>query len=364
MLQLRFLFHLSVLVSCVTCARILIQMPIATKSETHLLTPIASSLLQRGHYVTLVTPSSSSITHPNFTEIVPIRPFDLGDLGHTDVLDIRRRKDNHWEMIFMDTSFMLEWCHQVYRHPAFQTKVLAPEKEFDLALSNFAGSECFLGLFHRKKAPYILLSSTAFLKDTFELSGLRVPLSFVPNPFIDIPSRMNFRQRLTNALISWAAQLRTLWYDLGNGERVYKTYLGEEFPPVEELRRNVSMLFSNTHFSMNFPRPGMPDMVEIGGVHIMQQEAKSLPKDLEEFCSKEFILFSLGTVFQEKTCPEELKQLFLNVFGRLKLRVLWKWGAEEEVQGLPDNVWVSKWLPQAELLGKNGDMNRFFLNRK
>lgn len=49
--------------------------------------------------------------------------------------------------------------------------------------------------------------------------------------------------------------------------------------------------------------------------------------------------------------PESLKQLFINVFSRLKLRVLWKW--KSDIPGLPKHIKISKWLPQQDVLGKH-----------
>ncbi len=40
---------------------------------------------------------------------------------------------------------------------------------------------------------------------------------------------------------------------------------------------------------------------------------------------------------------------FLNAFKKLKLKVLWKWETEQ-MEGQPDNVMLSKWLPQQEVL--------------
>ena len=48
--------------------------------------------------------------------------------------------------------------------------------------------------------------------------------------------------------------------------------------------------------------------------------------------------------------PEEYRQKFLNVFSKLKQRVIWKWETED-MTGLPPNVKLSKWLPQQDILG-------------
>lgn len=48
--------------------------------------------------------------------------------------------------------------------------------------------------------------------------------------------------------------------------------------------------------------------------------------------------------------PERYRQLFLNVFSKLKQRVIWKWETEQ-MDGLPSNVKLNKWLPQQDVLG-------------
>ena len=47
--------------------------------------------------------------------------------------------------------------------------------------------------------------------------------------------------------------------------------------------------------------------------------------------------------------PEEYKKIFVNVFAKLKQRVIWKF--EDDMEGVSDNVLVSKWLPQQDILG-------------
>jgi len=46
--------------------------------------------------------------------------------------------------------------------------------------------------------------------------------------------------------------------------------------------------------------------------------------------------------------PEKLK-IFLDVFGSLKQRVLWKF-EDEKLPNLPSNVMVQKWMPQGDIL--------------
>jgi hypothetical protein len=49
--------------------------------------------------------------------------------------------------------------------------------------------------------------------------------------------------------------------------------------------------------------------------------------------------------------PEYKKNAFLQVFSKLKQRVLWKWETDT-LPGQPKNVKLGKWLPQSDILGK------------
>jgi glucuronosyltransferase len=63
------------------------------------------------------------------------------------------------------------------------------------------------------------------------------------------------------------------------------------------------------------------------------------------------IYFSLGSVVKGTTLPEDTRKIFLNVFSRLKQRVLWKWETDS-MPDLPPNVKLGKWLPQQDILGE------------
>ncbi|KAG7164576.1 UDP-glucuronosyltransferase 3-like 1, partial [Homarus americanus] len=60
------------------------------------------------------------------------------------------------------------------------------------------------------------------------------------------------------------------------------------------------------------------------------------------------IYVSLGSVMDSKSLPLEYQQILLQVFRRLPQRVIWKF--EGELKDVPDNVMISKWLPQQDVL--------------
>jgi len=46
--------------------------------------------------------------------------------------------------------------------------------------------------------------------------------------------------------------------------------------------------------------------------------------------------------------PENSKNAFLDALAQIPQRVLWKY--EDEIENIPKNVMVKKWLPQREIL--------------
>ena len=61
------------------------------------------------------------------------------------------------------------------------------------------------------------------------------------------------------------------------------------------------------------------------------------------------IFVSFGSAIKSSQMSEKLKNVFTNVFSKLKQKILWKWETEE-MEGKPDNVKLSKWLPQQDIL--------------
>lgn len=93
----------------------------------------------------------------------------------------------------------------------------------------------------------------------------------------------------------------------------------------------------------------MPGIVYYAGAHI--KPPKPLPTYLQQFLDTAehgVIFFSLGSHLQSSKLPKEKMNAFMNVFGTLKQRVIWKF--EDESYKVPANVLIGKWLPQSDIL--------------
>lgn len=113
----------------------------------------------------------------------------------------------------------------------------------------------------------------------------------------------------------------------------------------------VSVILLNNYFPLTTPKPSVPGLVQVGGLHITEKP-KDLPPKIKQFLDEAHdgaIYFSLGTNLRSSDMPPEQLKVFLNVFAALKQRVLWKW-EDDNMANLPKNVLVQKWMPQSDIL--------------
>ena len=61
------------------------------------------------------------------------------------------------------------------------------------------------------------------------------------------------------------------------------------------------------------------------------------------------ILFTFGSVIRASSLPVEQRNSFLAAFASVPQRVIWKY--EDPIENLSENIMLSKWLPQRDILG-------------
>ena len=61
------------------------------------------------------------------------------------------------------------------------------------------------------------------------------------------------------------------------------------------------------------------------------------------------IVFTLGSVVRSSTADDQFRQAFKEAFREIPQKVIWKY--EDEMEDVPPNVFLHKWIPQRDLLG-------------
>jgi glucuronosyltransferase len=234
-----------------------------------------------------------------------------------------------------------------------QKFIVRKDLHFDLIISEQFFQEAFLMFAHKFKAPIVTIGTLGFSDFMDRDFGLMTPWAFVPHPVLLYTDKMSFFQRVHNTLLSLTDMFyRHLLY-LPKQDRLARQYfqmLPQPLPSVQELEKSISVMLINNHISTSPPRPTMPGLVNVGGAHV--KPPKRLPPGVQDFLDGAVngaIYFSLGSYIKSSDMPNDKLKAFLDVFEKLKQRVLWKY-EDTSIQSVPKNVMLSKWLPQSDVL--------------
>lgn len=235
-------------------------------------------------------------------------------------------------------------------HQNFQ-KLIRSQEKFDVIIFEQFLTDGLRILGCHFEAPVILFSTfvTNFWTNAFTSNPS--PPSYIPDTFTSYTSDMNLYQRTMNSLLILTRHLIRHWSFFPTQEVIIKQHFPECHPHFYQSLYNVSLTLVNSHESINYALPMVPNMVQIGGYHL--EPPKALPGDIQKFMDEAkdgVIYFSMGTNIESSSFDEDTKAFLLRTFGKLKERVLWKWD-EQIIEGKSENVWIQKFFPQRDVLG-------------
>ncbi|KAJ4448917.1 hypothetical protein ANN_00309 [Periplaneta americana] len=329
----------------IDAARILGLISYHGRSHFQMFENFLKGLASHGHQVTVVSHFPQKQPTENYTDIS--LQGSLTKMKQTFNIDFLRQAGTLkiWNMVFW--RYQVEICEAAFKHPNIQ-KLLKSDDKFDLVVTHLMGSDCLLGFAHRFKALLISVTTSVVLPWGNSRIGNFDNPSYVPNYFLPFTDRMNLWQRVLNTLFNVVTIVGQYVFSEMPSDDLLRKYFGPGVPPLSELKKKTSLLIVNSHFTLNSPRPMVPAVVEVAGLHINRRG--KLSRDIEDYLNAStegVIYFSLGSMMQSETLPKITLQAFIDVFSRLPQRVLWK---IENISGLPENVKCASWFSQLEIL--------------
>ncbi|XP_077470471.1 UDP-glucuronosyltransferase 1A1-like isoform X1 [Stigmatopora argus] len=180
-------------------------------------------------------------------------------------------------------------------------------------------------------------------------AGCPSPPSYVPRFFTRLTDKMDFKQRVLNTMVSALEPiLCQIFY--WRFDRMASEFL-EEDVGVAEVLSDSAIWLHRIDFTLEYPRPLMPNMVPVGGINCNVRNP--LPKDLEPWVSGKhgFVIFTLGTAL--KKIPIEMTQIFFDAFKQIPQKVIWRYSGIVP-DNTPENIKMMSWVPQNDLLAHPG----------
>ena len=179
------------------------------------------------------------------------------------------------------TRVLLLWglgqaiCESTLQQESVQNLINSNE-QFDLIFLEAFYSDCYLGFAHKFKAPVIQFCAFGGTEVMGDLVGNPSPYSYVPDPFNEFSEKMNFIERMQNALGQIFQKLAKKYFIPGQDEIMRKYFHDPNMPSIWELEKSTALFMVNHHFSISYPRPLVPNFVQVGGLHI--KPPKKLPE--------------------------------------------------------------------------------------
>ncbi|ULT92308.1 hypothetical protein L3Y34_009815 [Caenorhabditis briggsae] len=216
---------------------------------------------------------------------------------------------------------------------------------------------CSLALFrHLKIEKVILASSCPNYDSVMAAMGEPADTSYVPSIFSEVSGdRMDFADRLENYdMYSFMIERYSQMYD--DEAKVYRRFLGEDFPDWRELIPDASVHFTNSIPYLDFPRPSIRKTIDIGGISVDLEKIQSetLNGDFDRILDlrEKTMFISFGTLAKSSEMPKNYKENLLEVFkSEPNTTFIWKYEHDDVrfAESL-ENLELVKWAPQTALL--------------
>ncbi|XP_010609473.2 UDP-glucuronosyltransferase 2B15 isoform X1 [Fukomys damarensis] len=324
---------------------------------------IIEELIQRGHEVTVLRPSSfifvdvnsssgikfetfpSSVSREQLEEFYSQLLTKLINIGSIDSCLFCFLNSDDFSKAFSDNVHF--FCKEAVSNKKLMTKL--HESRFDVLLADPI-APCGELLAELLKIPFVysLRFSPGFQVEKHG-GGLIVPPSYVPTMLLGLGGQMSFIERVKNMI---GMLLFEGWFEIFNEKnwnQFYSETLGKRTTLYETMAK-AEMWLIRSYWDLEFPRPSLPNFDFVGGLHC--KPAKPLPKEMEDFVQSSgehgVVVFSLGSMISSMT--EERANAIASALAQIPQKVLWRFDGNKP-DTLGPNTQLYKWLPQNDLLG-------------
>lgn len=158
------------------------------------------------------------------------------------------------------------------------------EEKFDAVIVEIFAIDALFGLGQHFNCPVIGVTTFDAVYWNNVHTGNQSPYSYIPMAFAGLNDRMTFTERLINTIYSLGEKLLYNFLHLRQHRKLYQKYFPKASTSFDDVHKSLSIVFMNSHIGTSSARPFLPNMIEIGGIHI--QPAKPLQSDIQEFWTR------------------------------------------------------------------------------
>lgn len=336
--------------------RILGLFPLNGKSHFAMPGRLMQALAERGHQVDVV--SHFPLDNP------PANYRDISLKGSVPEVVNNFTAARALTMVSMSSSihiFMQKsgyaYC-QLLRHPKIRKIIDEPPKDppYDLVIVEVFSQHCFMAFARHLKVPLLGIAATTNMDWLDPSIGNPNNPAYVQSMSTAVGQRMDFWQRLINTYHHVWTVLQFNYY-VTNQDSIVSELFGPNMPSTRDLPADLSVVLVNSHPSLNDIRPNMPNVIEVGGMHLPDEKSGDfkLPPDVQKFLDDSkhgCVYFTFGSMVTIESFPRNFLDVFYGAFEKIApVRVLLKIADSSKLPAkLPTNVLAKPWFSQPAVL--------------
>ncbi|EDV43989.1 uncharacterized protein Dana_GF18759 [Drosophila ananassae] len=287
--------------------------------------PLVRVLVERGHKVTVISPEHT--------------PTDIEGVRHIRVPELNRQIRKIMDPDHYFHFFSTKWKKSILAATMLanvSTALLADEgvrkmmkdrsERFDMVMIEASHLEAMYGLAEYYNATLMGIASMRLNWHVDELAGNPSPSIHESISLEGPPLKYSLLGRFYNWLDITEEYLLERLVIRPSQLKIFKWFFGYSAEKLEELRSRFNLILINTHFSMGRVRANVPNIIEVGGMHL-SDPPEPCDEELQRFLDEAehgVIYFSMGLEIRFKYLPDYMQQPLLQSFAELKQRVVWK----------------------------------------
>lgn len=264
---MHFLVLLLPLLHAGLASNILVLSPITAPSHSNFFKPIVKELTRRGHSVTYWNGLKADKETGRTKNLRHLYSDEIGVINSDHQVGFKDR-DKPFELFLAFYDRTIKYCTAIYQDPIFH-QLMTSDEQFDIILIEGVLNECVLPIVHAKKAPFIYLNSIAPTPWLLDAVGSPQAYDHFPNPAFSFTDEMTIWQRMMNAASGVFIIYFRNYVLMPTVDRIASKMLGGSnySSVIDTENRHLSLIITNTHFSINYQLPKSSAIIEAGGLH-------------------------------------------------------------------------------------------------
>lgn len=251
-----------------SAAKILGLLPVPSPSHHIWCRALMLALVERGHEVTVLSPHPEKQPVTSHTDIVIENAYEKIEHSEFNYVDISTKTT------FENSLIWFRWGQEACKcgmasKGAKKLMALKDKQKFDLIIIDLTLEECYLGFVPVFGNPPVI-AITAYVTPPWFSTIVGNPqlLSFTNSYILPFTDHMTFFQRMINLMLHNYVAYYRKFHHLPIMDNIAQEYFGKSTPLPSEIEKNISLVMVNTHFSLDYPRPLLPAMITVGGMHV------------------------------------------------------------------------------------------------